>query len=321
VQINLLLKNLRRALSFGTFAEIDSLKSVLSESMSDVQASLSDVQASLSDVQASLGMLEKKFQNRAVAYLGNRTLLTTLVSEQPFLVNYPDEGCALGILINGLWEPELSRLIPALINENSNILDIGANLGYYSVVIGSLEFFKGKIHAFEPNPFLRSILQKNIIINRLEQHVTIWDCAISNVNSHIKLNYPPEHLGQGSTNAHHGSEVIEVTTKTIDQIFLDDFVVDFAKIDIEGMEVEAIEGMSAVIYRSPNIVLAIEKNPDIPVSKLSRYWKLLMDLDLKVFNLPETGKDFRRLSKNEFYLFTGTLLALRNVQVLFDATN
>ncbi|MCE7979658.1 MAG: FkbM family methyltransferase [Caldilinea sp. CFX5] len=77
------------------------------------------------------------------------------------------------------FEPTTRRLIETSIQPGMTFVDVGANIGYYSVFAGQLSGDKGKIFAIEPAPDNLEFLRQNITLNHLT-NVEIFPCAVGN---------------------------------------------------------------------------------------------------------------------------------------------
>ena len=157
--------------------------------------------------------------------------------------------------------PENELLILHLfLDENSIVLDIGANNGLYCYYFQEVINCK-KIMAFEPIP---SLFKK---LNRWFNDIDFFPFAISNTNSITTLNIPYINDVKYETRAKINSikengetkvKKIQIETRTIDSLFLNkDIKIDFIKIDIEGHELSAIQGASELLKRD-NPILMVE---------------------------------------------------------------
>lgn len=152
-----------------------------------------------------------------------------------------------------VWEPRTTEYIKSHLKIGQTFLDIGAQVGYYTVLASQLG---AKVIAFEPSISNRTRLVKNIQHNECKQ-VEVIPLALSNVNSDATLfngKTPGEHsLLQ---NYHNGQGTEQVKTVRYDDMGLD--VPDMIKMDIEGAERMALEGMSSVLTTNKPITLILE---------------------------------------------------------------
>jgi FkbM family methyltransferase len=124
------------------------------------------------------------------------------------------------------------------------VVDVGANIGYYTILLADKVGKKGKVYAFEPDSTSFDILEKNIKANKLENVVAIKAAAGSREGK-LELYKSEENLGDHKLYGKGKKEIVKV-------IRLDDFIkekVDLIKIDTQGWEPEVIEGAKEIIKK------------------------------------------------------------------------
>jgi len=160
---------------------------------------------------------------------------------------------ALGLLVDVNFEKPITQLLEKTIKASDTVLDIGAHIGYHTLTMAKLTGPGGKVYAFEPDPVNFALLKKNIEVNGYQNVVPVQK-AVSNKNGEGKL-----YIGKKSNalnriyNSRHGQSSI-----TIESVRLDDFIkgrVDLIKIDINGGEGIAFQGMQQVLRRTSKIIL------------------------------------------------------------------
>ena len=148
-------------------------------------------------------------------------------------------------------------LLPALVDPARNAVDAGANKGVYSYFIAK---HAKHVFAYEPNPKLFKILQRNIARN-----VTASPIALSDATGSSILRVPfgsKGHSNQGASlsdaKVSGNFTPVEVATSRIDDLGLTD--IGFIKIDVEGFESAVIRGAQKLIARDrPNLLVEIEE--------------------------------------------------------------
>jgi FkbM family methyltransferase len=142
-------------------------------------------------------------------------------------------------------------------------LDLGANLGYYSRLLAELVGPTGSVYAFEPDPENIEVLRHNLRAAAY-RHVRVVPYAATDRRGIATLHISPGHsahsLFAGFTETH---GTVGVNTIAVDSFFAAEGVerLDFVKMDIEGSEPLALAGMSAILARSPDLVILCECNP------------------------------------------------------------
>ena len=166
--------------------------------------------------------------------------------------------------IKDKYEPEL-KLIKEFIVKGTDGLDIGAYQGIYSYEISK---YAKTVHAFEFNPIIFPFLNRNIY--KIINNIKLYNFGLSNKNGKSTLRIPirnklfreenyEEFFEMGRATIHDKNEFNEFKTLSVNVKKLDDFQfenpISFIKIDVEGHEVEVIEGAIATINRNKPILL------------------------------------------------------------------
>lgn len=160
----------------------------------------------------------------------------------------------------GYWEKHTTDYIKKNLKKGQTFLDIGAQVGYFSILASELG---AKVIAFEPSTPNRELLLENIKTNKCK--VEVIDKALSNENGKVKL-FTGKTSGEHSLkeNYHNALGFEEVETVKFDNLNLG--VPDWIKIDIEGGERQALEGMQTILNTTKPITILLEdwdnKNTD-----------------------------------------------------------
>ena len=160
------------------------------------------------------------------------------------------------IAASGAFERGTSRLIYSLLQCGDHFVDLGANVGYFTLLAAARIGPLGKVTSFEPARSVRSTLEHNITMNGFRQ-VTVIPVAASDRNGTSSFfEGPPDHTGISSLRSlPEASSGYTVETTTLDEV-LPDNAVRVIKIDIEGGETAAIKGMTNTLQRNrPAIIL------------------------------------------------------------------
>jgi FkbM family methyltransferase len=162
----------------------------------------------------------------------------------------------------GLYERGLVRLVESVIKEGMTVVDVGANVGYYSTLFSRLVGPAGRVYAFEPDADVFKYLVDNLRRNGCD-NVSASTQALS--NSESSAQFVPNQLERGYL-AREGvsPDMRRVTTTSLDYFIQERgwCSVDFVKLDIEGGEAFALKGMKEVIRRNPMLSLFVEFNQE-----------------------------------------------------------
>ena len=161
----------------------------------------------------------------------------------------------------GLYEPEVTHFVEENLEANMTFVDIGANIGYYTVIASRLVGEFGRVFAFEPDSRNYSYLQRNVEANRL-RNVEIIEKAATDRNGTAPFIRDPGGAEGWVANEERGPNRITVQTTTLDHFFRSEGwpSIDMAKMDVEGSEKSVLEGMRGVIERNPRMLLIMEFN-------------------------------------------------------------
>jgi FkbM family methyltransferase len=196
-------------------------------------------------------------------YLKPSGLVLVNVQGIKMYVDTKDTGVAPFLLQWGVYEKEETNLFKKLVKKGMTVVDVGANIGYYTLLAARLTGDDGRVFAFEPDPQNFALLSKNVALNGCENVVAVQK-AISNESERAKLFLDKTNLG-----AHSLSEAnVQIdNTITVDVTSLDDFFknsnckIDVIKMDVQGLEVKVLEGMVDTIDANENLVILTELWP------------------------------------------------------------
>jgi FkbM family methyltransferase len=140
------------------------------------------------------------------------------------------------------FEPYEVRVLSRLLRPGDTAVDVGANVGFYTLLFARLVGPAGSVHAFEP--VNGDTLQENVDLNGYRQ-VTVQRVAVGAAPGTVWLGRRPEPKGLSSGSWRRGAED---EAREVEQIALDDYLGDrhvrLVKIDVEGMEPDVIAGLS-----------------------------------------------------------------------------
>lgn len=214
-------------------------------------------------------------------------------------------------------EEATTELFKKVVKEGDVIVDLGANLGYFTLFAAKLAGKKGKVYSFEPEPRNYDYLVKNIELNGYDNIVAAQK-AVSDKLGKVKLYICPYDSGHHTINQYGGIEAYKpdfvydnavLDFVEVETIVLDDFfkgqAIDVIKMDVEGAEMLALSGMDGIIRRSKNLKMFVEFFPllikEMGSSPEEFIRKLLEDYNFSIFII---GHDYsmRDFALNEEYL-------------------
>ncbi len=232
-------------------------------------------------------------------YLGNNTVLCKVLGGRKIYVDSRDVSLAPHLIMDGFWESWITLAFAKIIRPGFTCVDLGANYGYYSILMSELAGFEGRTIAIEANPEVGKYLTFTSMLNggRFE----VVQTAASNTNGEVTLTVTEQQFG-GSTiierQPAEGTYQIKVPTVTIDELLEQKKVsqLDFIKIDVEGVEPMVLEGMKDTLKNNPRLQMIVEYSPCM-YSDAQAYTEYLFS----TFIVHEVGfnSQFTELSKKD----------------------
>jgi FkbM family methyltransferase len=181
------------------------------------------------------------------------------------VLSLEDYAISRPILVKGKYEQNVTKVLLNYLKNDLTFLDIGANLGYYSLLVAS-QCPEAKIYSFEPDQKNFHLFQTSIIYNQFQHLIQAYPLAVSNETKNIVIsslgnngNFGARFTGNSQQDLipHvHGENPYfrEISAVSLDE-FLPDLEVDLVKIDIEGYEPFAIQGMGELLRKNKPIIL------------------------------------------------------------------
>lgn len=163
------------------------------------------------------------------------------------------------IYLFGIYEKPFVNFLSSLPASNiSNILDIGANIGNYTVAL-TRAFPSASIHSFEPNSKNLERLKANIILNDFK-NIYVNAFGLSDKQGNLKLYFDKKNMGAASIANEAGDEFEEIFTDTLDNYCEKQKIsnLDLLKMDIEGGELYCLKGGVNMLTKSTKSILQIE---------------------------------------------------------------
>lgn len=208
--------------------------------------------------------LETAIRRRVqTAYLGEGVVLARILGRHKIFLRSSDRGFACHVMLDGFWEIWLTQFLACHVKPGMTVVDVGANFGYFTLLLGDAVGESGHVIAVEPNPNAVALLQESVLLNGHGQRTRIVPHALGATAGQGKLYFPygePKNAALVDREDLPGGRTIDVTTLTLDEVALPCKKVDLVKIDAEGGEIAIVAGMRQLIARDrPTITL--EFNP------------------------------------------------------------
>jgi FkbM family methyltransferase len=202
------------------------------------------------------------------------------------------------------YEKNTTNYMIKNINQGDNVIDVGANIGFMSLLLSKIVGQKGIVYAFEPDTTNFKILEKNIQFNSCN-NIVAEQKIVSDKNGKIKFAL------ESSGVQHHIARNDDLNVIEIDSIILDDLIkkpIKFVKIDVEGFEMNVLKGMKNIIKKNPELTLIVEfsiGNQKRAGHNYSELPTLIESLGYDMFNIETNDKVALPLSDEDILKLHG----------------
>jgi FkbM family methyltransferase len=210
----------------------------------------------------------------------------------PLWLQRDDDAITPVIVDHKRWEPALSNLLRRVLRPGGSFVDVGANIGYFSVLASDLVGPGGRVFAVEPDSRNRAFLEANLARNRCA-NVTILPYAAWSEDSSLTLETHPAGGSMSSVHpieAGDGESAETVPAKRLDELI--EGPVDLLKIDCELVDHIALAGAAGLLRADPSTLATVElarnhvgPTGHTPTEILSQY----EGLGLRPYRIRSTG--------------------------------
>ena len=204
----------------------------------------------------------------------------------------PKDPIHSAALTFGVYEKFEIELMSKICSTGKVVVDIGAHVGLYTAIAGLGVGPSGRVFALEPDPVSFNYLQQTVKANKLA-NIQLVQAAASNKNDRSQLFASSTNRGDTRMyNNNNADCVIQVETLKLDDYFDTQKIstIDIIKMDIQGFEGHAIEGMKEIIRRSPRLIILMEFWPTGLTSAGTDPIELLQQLENMGLKLYEIKK-------------------------------
>jgi len=177
------------------------------------------------------------------------------VNDYRMYINLKDRGISRDLFVYGTREADQMYIVRKVLKSGMPVLDIGANIGYYVILESSIIGRNSKIVVYEPSKENCALLKKNLELNDLTDMVELNNDAVSN-RAGISRFYLSEKSNlhtlnpvsyKGDKKREEGQDFVDVKTADIYEVLKRHRDIGFIRMDIEGHEVEVLEGIARAV--------------------------------------------------------------------------
>lgn len=199
------------------------------------------------------------------------------------------------ILKSKSYEPHVTTVVKDLLKEGDVFLDIGANVGYFTMLASSLVKSSGKVIAFEPNPQNLQLIYTSMLESNIG-NVDIYPYAVSDKKAILRFTTVGSNGGVVTDSSKAQQYYFLVPAIVADEVLASEEKINLIKIDIEAHEPFAIRGMEKLIRKlKPKIITEFHpwamklNNLEAPEA----YLKQLFDFGYQISIIEPSGRLFR----------------------------
>ena len=244
--------------------------------------------------------LEQRFRQQAYFWpmSGNVGMARTIGGRLIF-VDTLDFTLSPHLMTTGFWEIWITQAMARLLRPGMVVADVGANLGYYTVLMAEAVGPKGRVFAYEPNPAIAALLERTVSINGYTTATVDRRAVAGQSGQTVHFQVPAgTPMNASIVAAPDGvTGLIQTITVTLDDALPQR--VDFLKIDVEGAEYQVWRGLDKTVDANRTIKIFLEVNFARQPQLMP---ELLQDIQQKGFILRYVGEDGEIKPCNEAYI-------------------
>ena len=151
----------------------------------------------------------------------------------------------------GVWQSEIINTLLKYLKKEGIFIDVGANIGYITVIAAGIVGKKGEVYSFEPIPRYFKRLQKVALTNK-EFNINTYNFALGNTIGVAEINLPEvNNIGNNSMvpgliKDQEIKEIVKINVRRLDDFILNENLkkISLIKIDVEGYEFEVLKGLT-----------------------------------------------------------------------------
>jgi FkbM family methyltransferase len=242
-------------------------------------------------------------------YLGPDLALAQMRNGHFLYLDPQDESVASHLITRGVWESWVYDVVCRLVRPGDEIIEVGANFGYYTIIMAYLAGDAGKVTAYEANAGLARLVQKSCVFNNYGPRVDVVAKAVSDRPGQIGFTHSRHNAGGGALNVDGNLEGLTV----VETVRLDDTTdrsPRLFRLDAEGSELLILRGAERLLQR-PDVVVCMEwdivqmaSRGSVPefvdwlVGMGFKFWLIRYDASLS----PIQGEDLKTLTQHDIVM-------------------
>lgn len=182
-------------------------------------------------------------------------VITTLRDGSPIMVRKDDPNIGEQLRLSGTVRSKFNNVISAFYNNNLVVVEVGPNFGYNTIPLAKGLQNEGKVYVFEANSRVCSALRKSLVLNDIEDKVSVKNIAISDHKGSCDI---PDctSIVAFADGTRSEPRMLTAECSTLDEEMInEDRAVDLIAVDIPDMEIPILRSCESIIDKSPDIVV------------------------------------------------------------------
>ncbi len=278
----------------------------LDEKVSASERSILKTQLAINhDHSLVLEELNQRTKNSGSVVLNEHEMITKIFSGLKMYLDPRDIAVVPHLALDSIWEHRITAAWLSVVQPTDTILDVGSNFGYFGALAAQRTDKKhSKVVHFEANPHLIPYIHRTLDVNWLNEQSVVENLAVADKEGTLTLRILKDYLGSSSvlplehTAKYMASkmrletaEEVKVKSVSLDKYCKDNGIktVDLIKMDIEGFEDKAYQGMRTIVSSSPNLTFFIEFTKDSYDDPKAFYDQMLKDFG-HVYVIDDDGR-------------------------------
>lgn len=200
------------------------------------------------------------FDGTRYFFLGADVAMTRLSDGHHIFVDPHDRTVGSHLIAHGYWEQWIHQTVCRLVSPGDRIVEVGANLGYYTIAMAVMAGPTGRVIAFEGNPRLCRLMRRTMEFNGYIDRVDIRNQAATASAGPLSFSISRTNSGGGHAAAYPGWAPPDMEQIEVDGVRLDDVIdgeIDFLRMDAEGSEPLILRGAERLL-RNPKLTVVME---------------------------------------------------------------
>ena len=230
-------------------------------------------------------------------YLGPDLALLRLNAGPLIYVDPLDEQVSASLIADGYWEGWVTAAVLSVLRPGSRVIEVGANVGYYTMLMAAWLGTEGHLTTLEANPRMAGLVRRSIRINGFSDRVCLIAKAAMDQPGTVEFvtsrtDSGGGHVAMWEGGLQPGHERFEVSAVRLDD--LDCGTVDLIRLDAEGSEPFILRGAEGLLKANPGVVVCMEwsleqmgRRTSVPefldwlTNMGFRFWKIGVDSGLR----------------------------------------